>query len=64
MLERACEKALECCTAARGLGIAKENECQPLLGKPDMATCIQAVAVLKNKAIAAHQTIKECLPDK
>jgi len=64
MLERACEKALECCTAARGLGIAKPNDCEPLLGKPDLGMCIQAVAVFKNKAAAAHQTIPECLPDK
>ncbi len=64
MLDRACEKALECCTAARGKGVAKDNDCTPLLGLPDMATCIQAITVFKNKAATAKITIPECLPDK
>lgn len=64
MLDRACEKALECCTAARGKGVAKDNDCTPLLGLPDMATCIQAITVFKNKAATAKLTIPECMPDK
>lgn len=64
MLDRACVKALECCTAARGKGVAKDNDCTPLLGLPDMATCIQAITVYKNKAATAKITIPECMPDK
>jgi hypothetical protein len=64
MLERACEKALECCNAALAKGIAKDGDCLPLLGKPELGMCIQAVAVYKNKAATAQQTIPECLPDK
>jgi hypothetical protein len=64
MLDRACEKALECCTAARGKGVAKDNDCTPLLGLPDMAVCIQAITVFKNKAAAAKIVIPECMPDK
>jgi hypothetical protein len=64
MLERACEKALECCVAARGKGLATEVDCKPLLGPPDLQLCIQAITVFKNKAAAAKITIAECLPDK
>lgn len=64
MLERACEKALECCQAALAKGIAKQGDCTPLLGKPEMGMCISAIAVFKNKAATANVTIPECLPDK
>jgi len=64
MLERACEKALECCQAALAKGIGKDGDCKPLLGAPDLGMCIQAVTVFKTKAAKANITLPECLPDK
>lgn len=64
MLDRACEKAMECCMAARAKGVAKEKDCVPLTGPPDLSMCIQAIQVFKNKASKANVTLPECLPDK
>lgn len=64
MLDRACEKAMECCMAARAKGVAKELDCQPLTGPPDLSMCIAAIQVFKNKAATGKVVIPECLPDK
>jgi hypothetical protein len=65
MIGRACEKALECCLAARDKQIAKPNDCDPLMTSiPDMQTCIQAIVVFKNKMNVAKVVLPECLPDK
>lgn len=64
MVERACEKAYQCCTAAVAKKVAKDDDCRPLLGPPDLARCIQAITIFKNKAATGNVTIAECLPDK
>lgn len=64
MLERACTKAYDCCVAARAKSLAKENDCVPLLGPPDLLRCIQAITTFKGRAATANITIPECLPDK
>jgi len=64
MLERACEKALQCCLAAQKKHVAKDNDCQPLMATSDLETCIAAVALYKRKAGEANVVVPECLPDK
>lgn len=64
MLDRACEKALSCCNAARTKHVAKDNDCQPLMATSDLDTCIAAIALYKRKAAEAKVLIPECLPDK
>lgn len=64
MLDRACEKALQCCTAAQAKHVAKDNDCQPLMATSDLDTCIAAIALYKRKAAEAKVVIPECLPDK
>jgi hypothetical protein len=64
MNERACQKAMECCQAARKNGLATAEDCNALIGVPEMERCIRAVVMFKQKAADAKVVIAECLPDK
>lgn len=64
MLGRACEKALECCIAAKAKTLANEDDCKALMGPPEMMRCIRAIDLFKRKSIAAGGALPECLPDK
>ena len=56
----ACERAVSCCRAATGKGLANADECAPLALAKELGQCVRALKVFARKASEAKIELPAC----